>query len=108
MIVNALPASWKTDATVIRGGRDPYGNPLPAEEIPLEGVLAAPRSTAEPLDRTDLTEAMGVLYLDHGQFEFEPTDRIEFPDTAMLRGTWAVDGEMSRWPMGDEVPLRKV
>lgn len=105
-VLARFPSSWKTDVTVLRGGgRDPFGNPLPTEEIPVTGCLAAARSTAEPLDRTDLTEARGVLY--HDDFEFQPTDRIRFPETATLRGTWAVAGEPSRWPMGIEVPLRK-
>ncbi len=109
-VVSRFPASWKTDVTVLRGGGyDEYGNPLPVTEIPLSGCLAAPRSTADPIDRSDLTEATAVLYRDHdAEFDFHSTDKVRFPETALLRGTWKVDGEPSRWPFGVEVPLRKV
>jgi hypothetical protein len=105
-IIGSFPSSWKTDVTVIRGGgSDPMGNPLPTEEIPVTGCLPAPRATSDPVDRSDLTSATAVLY--HENFDFQSTDRIRFPDTAVLRGTWAVDGEPQRWPVGIEVPLRK-
>lgn len=87
------------------GGRDPLGNPKPVEEIPVEDCLIAPRSTAEPLDRSDTAEAEPSLY--HDSFGFRSTDQIRVPDGARMAGLWAVDGIPGAWPFGVEVPLRR-
>ena len=100
--IERLPDSWKTTATLIRGGgRDPRGNPLPTTEEPVQGGIFAPRSTAEPVDRSDLTDATAVLYMPPGATA-KSTDRVRVSGR-----TWAVDGEISVWPLGVEVPLRK-
>lgn len=99
-----MPRSWKTSVTVLRGGgRDSHGNPLEPERIPVTGCLIGPRSTNEPLDRTDLVDTKAVLY--HEDFGFLPTDRIEVPEGARMAGTWAVDGMPGEWPFGVEVGI---
>lgn len=107
-IVDRFPAEWLATVTLIRGGgRDARGNPLPSTELELEGCLLAARSTSEPVDRSDLTEAKGVLYR-RRTFTFLSTDRVRVPQGSLLSaGVWAVDGEPSTWPAGVEVPLRK-
>lgn len=104
-IVKRFPKEWRTDVTVIRGGgRDAKGNPLPAQEIPLRNCLIAPRATAEPLDRSDVTSSTAVLYRDPG-FTFLPADRVRVPTGARMAGVWAVDGRPGEWPHGVEVGL---
>lgn len=99
----------RTTVVVLRGGgRDHRGNLLPVEEHEVEECLPAPRSTEEPLDRSDLTQAKGVLYRRRHDFTFYSTDQIRVPEgTWLTPGVWAVEGEPSHWPAGWEVPLRK-
>lgn len=69
----------------------------------MEDCLIAPRSTVDPVDRSDVIDGKSVLY--HEEFLFLPTDRIEVPVGARMAGTWAVDGRPSEWPFGIEVGL---
>lgn len=104
-LVKRFPKSWRTDVVVIRGGgRDAKGNPLPSQEIPVRDCLIAPRATAEPLDRSDVTSSTAVLYRDPG-FTFLPADRVRVPTGARMAGVWAVDGRPGEWPDGVEVGL---
>lgn len=97
-----FPPEWLVDATLKRGGgKDKWGNPTPFVSIPLPGCLFAPRSTSDPVDRSDLTDSRAVLYAPPGT-EVASTDRVEVPG----HGTYAVDGEASYWPLGVEIPLR--
>lgn len=102
-IVSSFPKFWRVDVVVLRGGgRDEWGNPLPAQEVPVPDCLVAPRATTEPVDRSDLTSSKSVLYRDPG-FTFYSTDRIRVPDGTV----WQVEGEPQVWPLGVEVPLTK-
>lgn len=90
------------------GGRDVKGNPLPDVEIPKDNCLIAPRSTVDPVDRSDVVVANPALYRDFEPgFMFLSTDRIRVPDGARMAGDWEVDGLPSEWPMGVEVPLKR-
>lgn len=102
--LDRLPESWFTDVTVLRsGGRDPKGNPMPDTEIPVAHCLVAPRSTSDPVDRSDVVETREVLY--HKDFVFFVSDKIRVPKGARMAGLWAVDGRPAEWPFGVEVGL---
>lgn len=105
----SLLDQYRTTVVVLRGGgRDNRGNPLPTEDHVVEECLPARRSTEEPIDRSDLTRAEGVLYRRRLDFDFHSSDRVRIPEgTWLTPGVWAVEGEPSRWPAGWEVPLRK-
>lgn len=104
-ILRMFPKSWLVDVVVLRGGgRDAKGNPLPVSEIPVTGCLVAPRATADPVDRSDVTDGKAVLYRDPG-FRFLPSDRIRIPDGSLMAGQWSVDGRPGEWPYGSEVGL---
>lgn len=104
--VKRFPKSWLTDAVVIRGGgRDKKGNPLPTEEIPRKDVLIAPRATADPVDRSDVTTGTSVLYDGDMTFVYLSTDRLRIPEGARMAGEWSVDGRPGEWPYGSEVGL---
>jgi hypothetical protein len=101
----SLPSSWLTSVTVLRGGgRDAKGNPLPTQEITVTRCLVGPRSTADPVDRSDVTDGKAILYRGPG-FTFMSTDRIVVPDGARMAGVWSVDGRPAEWPYGSEVGL---
>jgi len=103
--LKGFPKSWRVTVTVLRsGGRDAKGNPLPTYEIPVPECLVAPRSTADPVDRSDVTNGAAVLYRGTG-FSFLPTDRIRVPQGAPMAGEWSVDGRPSEWPYGVELGL---
>jgi hypothetical protein len=107
-IVSQFPKSWRTDVVVLRGGgRDPKGNPLPAQEIPVTDCIVGPRATADPLDRSDVVSSTAVLYRDHHDdgFGFLPSDRIRVPAGKRMAGTWSIDGRPGEWPLGWEVAL---
>jgi hypothetical protein len=96
----------ETDIVVLRaGGRDPRGNPLPAQEIPRGGVLIAPRATRDPLDRSDVVDSNAVLYDADTTFLYLSTDRIRVPAGFRMAGDWSVDGRPGEWPGGSEVGL---
>jgi len=100
-----FPKSWLTDVTVLRGGgRDAKGNPLPTVEIQLSGCLIGARATADPIDRSDVTDSKAVLYRGPG-FTFMPSDRIRIATGQRMAGEWSVDGRPSEWPFGSEVGL---
>jgi hypothetical protein len=109
MAVSRFPAEWRTDVTVIRGGgRDAKGNPLPTTEIPVTGCLLAPRSTAEPLDRTNGFDSSAALYHDlEPGLVFLASDRIRVPEGSRLAGEWSVQGRPGEWPNGWEVGLER-
>lgn len=103
--IRRLPKSWLVAVTVLRGGgRDAKGNPLPTTEIAVTGCLIGPRSTADPIDRSDVVDGKAVLYRGPG-FRFLSTDRIRVPDGALMAGEWSVDGRPGEWPFGSEVGL---
>lgn len=107
-IVDRFPAEWLTSATVLRGGgKDRNGDPLPAQEIPVDGCLAGWGVTTELTDRTDRTTAQATLYRRRDDFEWQSTDLIRFPEGAALTGTWAVDGEPKIWPTDVEIGLTR-
>ena len=100
-----FPKSWLTDVTVLRGGgRDAKGNPLPTVELAVTGCLIAPRATADPVDRSDVTSGTAVLYRGPG-FTFQSTDRIRVAAGDRMAGLWAVEGRPGEWPFGSEVGL---
>ncbi|MGO1562604.1 MAG: hypothetical protein ACTHW7_12345 [Actinomycetaceae bacterium] len=107
-IVDRFPAEWLTDVTVLRGGgRDRFGNPLPEEEIPLDGCLAGWGTTTEHTDRTDRTVAQATLYRRRDDFRWRSTDRVRITEDSMLPGTWAIDGEPKIWPTDVEIGLTR-
>lgn len=100
-----VPKSWLTDVIVLRGGgRDAKGNPLPITELPVSGCLIGARSTADPVDRSDVVDGKAVLYRGPG-FRFLSTDRIRVPSGALMAGEWSVEGRPGEWPFGSEVGL---
>ena len=108
-VLDALPLSWRTDVTVLRGGgRDVKGNPQPVTEIPVEGCLIGPRATTEPTEFSDIVDSTAVLYRSaYDGFSFLPTDRVVVPVGSRMSGEWSVDGVPSEWPMGVEVGLKR-
>ncbi len=100
-----FPKSWRTSVTVIRsGGRDAKGNLLPSTEIQVAECMIGARSTADPVDRSDVVDNTAVLYRGVG-FTFLSTDRIRVPDGARMAGTWSIDGRPAEWPFGVEIGL---
>lgn len=101
-----MPRSWRTEAVVLRGGgKDPKGNPLPASEIPVTQRCAyAPRTTADPVDHSEVVDSTAVLYCDPG-FSFLAKDRIRIPAGSRGAGEWMVDGRPKEWPLGWEIGL---
>lgn len=107
MLVRRFPKSWRVDVTVLRsGGRDAKGNPLPVQEIVVTDCLVGSRATADPVDRSAVTDGKAILYRDPG-FTFLPSDQIRIPDGARMAGLWSVDGRPGDWPQGVEVGLVK-
>lgn len=103
-----LPRSWKTDVVILRGGgRDPKGNPLPVVEIPATGCLVGARSSAEPVDRSEVTDGKAVLYreFEKDDIVFLHSDRVRVPAGSRMAGDWSVDGRPGEWPFGWEVGL---
>lgn len=108
-IVAAFPAEWRCDVTVHRsGGRNADGDPVPATDHPVVDCLVGPRSTNEPVDRTELTDTTAVLYHDDPAVDITGTDTLTVPAGHFMAGTYAVEGDPSRWPLGTEVPLRRL
>ena len=105
--VKMFPKSWKTDITVLRGGgRDRFDNPIPAAEIAREGVMIAPRATADPVDFSELVDSRAVLYDDaEDGFRYMSTDRIRVPAGARMAGEWSIDGRPGEWVLGNEIVL---
>src|SRR5689334_5796644 len=103
--LKGFPKSWLVDVTVLRGGgRDAKGNPLPVTELSVSGCLIGARSTADPVDRSDVVDGKAVLYRGPG-FRFLSTDRIRVPNGALMAGEWSVEGRPAEWPFGSEVGL---
>lgn len=103
--VKRFPAEWLTDVVVKRGGgRDIKGNPLPVVELPVADCLVGQRSTADPVDRSDVVSSKAILYRDTG-FMFFSTDMIKVPDGHRMAGLWSVEGRPAEWPTGSEVGL---
>lgn len=99
--------SLNVTVTVIRGGDWDYrGQEIPEERIEVDQCRVGWRSTADPVDRSDLTRSTGVLYR-RPPFEFHSSDHIEIPAGHPLAGVWAVDGRPQVWHSGVEVPLRQ-
>lgn len=112
-----LPDSWKTDATVVRGGgRDSRGNPLPPKTYHIKRVLVGQATTNDPVDNSDKPNSRTLLYtvpdpevtLDGvpvEDFRFESTDVIVIPKGARMAGRWSVDGDPGEWPFGNHLTL---
>ena len=108
-IVRMFPEDWLTDVVVLRGGgRDPRGNPLPVEEIPVSDCLIGPRATSEG-EQFMVTSTDMALYRDPDpEFSFRSSDRIRVPEGQRMAGEWAVDGRPLEYPLGVHVPIRSV
>lgn len=107
-ITDRFSPDWLTTATVLRGGgRDRNGDPLPAQEIPVDGCLVGWDVTTEHTDRSDRTTAQATLYRRRDDFEWRSTDLIRLPADSMLPGTWAIDGEPKIWPTDVEIGLTR-
>lgn len=106
-MVAMFPPEWFVDVTVLRSeGRDPKGNPTPALEIPATRCAVAPRSTAEPNNRSEVVDSTAVLYRDHEPgFVFLPGDRVRISPGDRMAGEWKVEGRPGEWPDGWEVGL---
>lgn len=106
-----LPDDWRTSITVHRGGgRDPKGNPQPTEDHEVSHCLIGPRSTSEPVDRSELVDSTAVLYREATAapaFVFLATDQLTIPEGHRMAGRWAVDGRPGEWPLGTELALRR-
>lgn len=107
MTVQHFPASWRFTAIVVRsGGRDPKGNPLPETEHPLPDCMMDPGTTTEPIDRSDVPTTTAWLHCLPGA-DVVSTDRIVVPEGMFWSaGTYAVDGDPKRTPLGTSIPLR--
>lgn len=100
--LSAFPKEWLVTVELKQGGgRDARGNPLPPTPVTVEGCLFADRASEDPVDRSDLTEDAGVLYMPPSAPLPASTDSVVVPG----RGTYAVDGKPKQWPFGHEVPL---
>lgn len=104
-----FPEDWATDAVVLRGGgRDPRGNPKPETRLPVSDLLVGWRATSDPVDRSEQTSDYAVAYDTAGEIDWKADDRVIIPDTfSGPRGTWQIDGQPKRWPLGWELPLRR-
>ncbi|SDK79253.1 hypothetical protein SAMN04487913_103198 [Arthrobacter sp. ok362] len=75
----------------------------------MTNCIIGQRSTADPLDHSDVASSTAVLYRDHDPddltFRFLPADRIRVPAGKRMAGTWSVDGRPGDWPLGWEVAL---
>ncbi|GAA3405051.1 hypothetical protein [Pseudarthrobacter polychromogenes] len=101
-----LPDEWTVDVIVVRaGGRDSRGNPIAGQEIPLSDCQITPRSTSEPVDRSDLVDSSAVLIRDG--FTFLHTDRIRVPAGQLMAGEWSIEGRPGEWPGSSEVALKR-
>src|SRR5690625_5969900 len=92
-IVRMFPADWLTDVIVLRGGgRDPRGNPLPTEEIPVSDCLIGPRATSEG-EQFMVTSTDMALYRDPDpEFSFRSTARIWCPRAQERAAQWSERG----------------
>lgn len=107
MIVNAFPASWRTDVTIHRGGLDAKGNPLPVSDITIAGCLVGMRSTSDPVDRSDAKISTVSIYVDDPLTGIEDDDTFTVPPGPWPAGLFHLDGDPRPCPLGLEIPVRK-
>lgn len=104
-ILDRYPKSWLTPATIFRGGgRTAQGLPAPETQVELRRVLMAGRTSAEPVDRSEVTDGNAILYADPGTVILH-SDRIRIPAGSRMAGDWSVEGRPSEWPLGVEVGM---
>lgn len=107
-IIEQFPKAWRCDVTVHRsGGRNADGDPTPGSDHVIQDCLVGRRATEEPVDHSDLTDTLAVMYGPVGA-DVTSTDQITVPSGHFMAGTYSVAGDPGFWPMGTEVPLRKV
>lgn len=106
-IVGSFPPDWLIDVVALRGaGKDPKGNPLPVEEIPVTECLIVDRATRDPVDHSEVITATALMYRDPDPaFSFRPKDRIRVPAGSRHAGEWMVEGRPAVWPEGSEIGL---
>lgn len=99
--LDSFPEEWLVEAHVERsGGRDDRGNPRHTAPHSIGKCLYAPRSSVEPVPRSDIAQSSATLYAPVGTV-IESTDIITIP-----QGRFSVDGIANVWPNGVEIPLR--
>lgn len=107
-LAGMFPESWRTTVDVQRGGgRNADGDYVKPTSTPMTDVLVAPRATAEPEDRSNKTTTTGVLYAGSETTWFS-SDVVVISKPHPMAGRWGVDGDVSAWPLGVEVPLRRL
>lgn len=107
-LVSMFPAEWRCNAIRERGGGwNADGDPAEPDRQTLPDVMVASRATAEPVDRRDNQITTAVLYAAPG-VDVTDADTIEIPSGHRMSGRWAVDGHPSEWPLGTEIPLRRI
>lgn len=90
-------------------GTSRYGDPLPPTDIPLTGVVFAPRYSTELSDQRS-TVIIGLTMYGPYSMDVKPYDRL------VRNGvTWEIEGEPGRWKnpytglkAGCEVSLKRV
>lgn len=107
--MSALPGEWLTSVVQRRGGgRDSRGNPKTETERSVGPVAVGWRTSSDPVDRAELTTDSAVLYDQSGTTDWEGSDRVVIPaDYPGPTGTWQVEGQPKRWPLGYECALRR-
>lgn len=88
------------------GGTDKYGDPLPDVLVgSIPGCLFAPkRSVVSFDDAFTIVDTTAAVYLPKNA-----SYRPKSGDTVKIDGVdWVVDGDCDVWPLGVEVPVRKV
>lgn len=102
----AYPPEWRCDVTVVRGGRDEDGNPIPPSRHVVTDCVIGPRATKDPIDRSDVPDT-GVTLYGPPRMDVRSTDRIEVPDGHFMPGVYEVDGTPGFWPLGTEVYMKQ-
>lgn len=107
LLVASFSTEWLTEMTVLRGGFDAKGNPLPQSSHTIGPCLVGWRGTEDPVDRSDLTSDTAVAYCDDPVADIVAGDRVTIPGGAWPSGEFWVDGSAKPWQMGLEIPLRR-
>lgn len=92
--------------TVLRsGGKDRFGAVLPDSTYTIQGCAVAPRTSSEPLDRSDTVVSGASLFgvgltpnliptPAAGSPSLTSTDRVRVTGMGALDGTWSVEGDV--------------
>lgn len=108
-----FPQEWRVGVTVARPpDRDRHGDPVPgtgsthtvadADGAPI--CLLAPRSTTDPVDRSDLITTNAVLYAPVIA-DIRRGDELTITGHPLHAGRWRVDGAPQPWPLGLEIAV---